>query len=200
MKDWRIPIVVGSIVVLLAGIPAVALGTLTYQVEITDGPLTPTAWVYLPHINKSSSLAPTPTLTPTSTTPTATPTNTHTPTPTHTPTATPTDTPTATPTNTPTATPTHTPTPTPADATVRIRNYNYMSCQIRFTLDGPVYRSVTVMGGRVREIQAPPGTYSRFVHYFVPCSGSRGGTMVLEGGETYICEIFYPPDVYCSAQ
>jgi len=145
-----------------------------------------------------------PTKTPTpTTTPTGTATPTDTPTATSTNISIPTMTHTSTPTNTPTATPTRTRTPTPTpptDATVRIRNFNYMNCSIRFYLDGPVFRWVDVMGGGIGEIQAPPGTYTRSVYYYVPCSGSRSGTMTLESGRTYICEIFYPPDVYCSAQ
>jgi hypothetical protein len=126
------------------------------------------------------------------TSPTVLPTDTSTATATHTSTA----------TSTPTATATHTSTatPPPTDATVRIRNYNYGNCTIRFTLDGPVYRSTVVMAGSIREIQAPDGRYWRFVDYFYPCSGHHGRTMRLESGKTYVCEIFYPPDVYCSAQ
>jgi len=198
MKERRISVVVGFILVLLAGIPAVALGTRTYQVEVTDSTLTPTAWVYLPQIGKNSAPAPTPTLTPTL----ATPADTLTPTPTHTPTVTPTGTPTATPTSTPTATATHTPTVTPthtrpANATVHVylNNTGGCFCSAYFILDGPVYRRVSTLPA---EVHVPPGTYELYANVscsFIPPSNCLGGsdldTMTLRSGRTYFCEIRY---------
>jgi hypothetical protein len=158
--------------------------------EYTPPGETPEALLYLPIIVKNwASPADTP-IPPTDTPipPTGTATATHTATATRTPTATATHistatpTPTATATRTPTATATRTPTPT-ADATIRIENYS--QCTIRFTVDGPVYRTIVVVPGSVQEIDVPPGEYGWFWLALAPCSDGGSGHDTFESGVTY---------------
>jgi hypothetical protein len=149
-------------------------------VEYTPPGESPEAFLYLPIVLKnwtSSSGTPTPSAgTPVPPTDTSVP-------PTPTPTSTATSRPTPTPTFTPSPTPTDTPTSTPA--TVRIENHS-PQCTLRFTVDGPVYRTRVVGPGSVREMDVPPGEYDWFWLALAPCSGSGSGHRTFRSGVTYV--------------
>jgi len=153
-------------------------------VEYTPPGESPEARLYLPFVLKnwtSSSGTPTPS-TETPVPPTSTsvpPTNTPVP-----PTPTPTATATSTSTSRPTPTPTPTNTPTPIPATVRIENYS--QCTLRFTVDGPVIRTMIVPPGSVREMDVPPGEYDWFWLALAPCSGSGSGHRTFRSGVTHV--------------